>query len=183
MSLFEFVVTLFSIVIALGVARVLSGFAGLIEFRSNIQHKPLFTLWLVYLLLAQIVWWFSIWDRSRTESMTLGLTIILFYVPACLFLAARLLVPSDSEMHEMSTRFETVRVPFLLFLAAPIIPGPLIAGFGLGDWVIASYLLPIAAVLLASVPFTNIRVQYGAVVAVLLIYIAFTIQYRYEVTL
>ena len=81
MSLFEFVVTLFSIVIALGVARVLSGFAGLIEFRSSIQHKPLFTLWLVYLLLAQIVWWFSIWDQSRTESMTLGLTIILFYAP------------------------------------------------------------------------------------------------------
>jgi len=51
-SAFEFVLTLYAIVIALGVARVLTGYVALIEFRRGVVDAPLFFIWLSFLLLV-----------------------------------------------------------------------------------------------------------------------------------
>ena len=92
MSVFEFVVTLYSIVIALGVARVLTGYVALIEFRKEVDHLPLFAIWLSLLLFAHIVWWFSLWNNSDMPSISLSRAVVTFHVPAFLFIASRLLV-------------------------------------------------------------------------------------------
>jgi hypothetical protein len=135
MSVFEFVITLYSIVIALGVARVLTGYVGLIEFRSQIAHKLLFAVWLTHLLFVQIVWWFSVWRNNDNDTFSLYQAIFNFTLPACMFIAARLLVPGETDLSNMYTRYEKLRVPFLVFLALPSFPAPLLVGFVTGDWV------------------------------------------------
>lgn len=181
MSLFEFVITLYSIVIALGIARVLTGFAALIEFRGAIAHAPLLLLWLVYLLLVHIVWWISLWGFNTTDSLSLAAIVALFHVPAFLFIAARLLVPNEEEMNQFFDRFTKLRVPFLVCAAMPTIPMPLTFALSVGDWSVAAYLLPLGILLLLSTLTANIRAQYATAIAALGIYLTFAIQVRANV--
>ena len=182
MSVFEFVVTLYSIVIALGVARVLTGYVALIEFRKEVAHLPLFVIWLSLLLLVHVVWWFSLWNDSDAHSFALFRAIFTFHVPAFLFIASQLLVPGESALETIAERYTKLRVPFLVCLAVPFIPGPLLAGIVTGDWSLAMYLLPMGAILLVGTASSNIRLQYVVALAVTVAYVMFAIQFRSAVT-
>ena len=178
MSVFEFVVTLYSIVIALGLARILTGYVAIIEFRRGIDHLPLFVIWLSLLLFGHIVWWFSLWNNSEALSYTLLEAIFTFHVPAFLFIASRLLIPGESALETISERYAKLRVPFLVCFAIPFIPGPLLAGFATGDWSRALYLLPIGTLLLVGTTSTNTRLQYVVALAAMAVYVMFAIQFR-----
>ena len=178
MSVFEFVVTLYSIVIALGIARVLTGYVAIIEFHKEIAHLPLFVIWLSLLLFGHIVWWFSLWNRSDALSFTLVQAIVSFHVPAFLFIASRLLVPGESALETIAERYAKLRVPFLVCFSIPFIPGPLFAGFATGDWSRASYLLPIGTLLLVGTISANTRLQYVVALAAMVVYVMFAIQFR-----
>ena len=60
MSPFEFTITLISIVIALGIVRILGGYADLIQHRKQTEHSRLFLIWFSFLLLTHVGWWFSL---------------------------------------------------------------------------------------------------------------------------
>ncbi len=181
MSAFEFVLTLYAIVIALGVARVLTGYVALIEFRRAVVDVPLFFIWLSFLLLVHFVWWFSLWNNSAAQSFSLIAAIFQFHVPAFLFIASRLLVPSESELETIAERFAKLRVPFLVSLARPFVT-PLLGAIVTGDWSIVMYLLPIGAVLLLGTASSNIRLQYSVAMAAFLIYVVFAVQFRSAVS-
>ena len=100
MSPFEFTITLISIVIALGIARILGGYADLIQHRKETEHSWLFLIWFSFLLLTHVGWWFSLWGSSRDEIFSLSQFIILLSVPCFLFIATRLLIPSEGEFHK-----------------------------------------------------------------------------------
>ena len=177
MSVFEFTLTLYSIVIALGVARVLTGYVALIEYRKETPNTPLFFVWFSFLLLTHIVWWFSLWGLNATERLSLILVLFLFHIPAFLFIATRLLIPSESELSTIGERFAKLRIPFLLSFSVPFIFGPLFQGIG-GDWATAIYLIPAGALLVAGTSSPNIRLQYFVAVGAFLIFLAFAAQFR-----
>ena len=182
MTVFEFVLTLYSIVIALGVARVLTGYVALIEYRKEIANLPLFMIWLSLLLLANIVWWFSLWNKNAAQSFTLSEALFTFHVPAFLFMACRLLVPGESELETIAERYAKLRVPFLVCFSLAFIPGPLLRGVATGDWSTAVYLLTIGAFLLVGTASSNTRLQYIAALAATVTYVMFAIQFRSAVT-
>ncbi len=161
MSPFEFTITLISIVIALGIARILGGYADLIQHRKETEHSWLFLIWFSFLLLTHVGWWFSLWGSSRDEVFSLSQFIILLNVPCFLFIATRLLIPSEGEFHKITKRYQTLRVPFLLAFSVAFLPGPMLRGFNTGDWSIALYLSTVGLLILASTLSPNMRLQYG----------------------
>ena len=182
MTVFEFVLTLYSIVVALGIARVLTGYVALIEYRKEIANLPLFMIWLSLLLLAHIVWWFSLWNNNAAQSFTLFEAFMTFHVPAFLFMASRLLVPSESELETIAERYAKLRVPFLVCFSLAFIPGPLAGGVATGDWSTAVYLMTIGVFLLVGAASSNMRLQYFAAVTATVTYVMFAIQFRSVVT-
>ncbi|MGK0224573.1 MAG: hypothetical protein ACI9ON_003829 [Limisphaerales bacterium] len=182
MSVFEFVAILYSIVIAMGVARVLAGFVALIEFRKEVAHPPLFVIWLSLLLLMHIVWWFSLWADNDSASYTLFKVVFTFHVPAFLFISSWLLVPGEAASETIAERHAKLRVPFLICLSIPVIPGPLIGAFVTGDWSVALYLLPVGTILLIGTISSNIRLQYSVALSAITIYLIFAAQFRSTVT-
>jgi hypothetical protein len=178
LSVFEFTATLFGIVVALAMARTLGGIADLIRYRSEIRHKPLFLIWFSFLLLGNVVWWFSLWRRSESNTVSLYQFGITLLVPVCFFIATRLLVPDESNFRSIEERYRNIRVPFLLLLAIPFFPGPILGGIVLSNWSIGAYLIPAGLLLVCGTLSPNIRLQYSIAMSVTLIYLAFAVQFR-----
>lgn len=178
MSVFEFVITIYSIVIALSVARILAGFAALIEFRANIAHLPLFVIWLSLLFLGHIVWWFSLWNWSQETSFSLAWAIIMLHVPAFMFIACNLLIPGESARESVSERYERLRIPFLVCFSVAFIPNPLMMGIATGNWTVAAFLVPLGVLLLLGTASANVRFQYFIATTALLIDVAFAFSLR-----
>ena len=178
MSVFEFTATLFGIVVALAMARTLGGVADIIRYRKEIRHKPLFLIWFSLLLLGNVVWWFSLWRLSESDVVSLYQFGMAFLVPVCFFIATRLLVPDVSDFTAIGERYRGVRVPFLLTLAIPFFPGPILAGVFTSEWSIGAYLLPAGMILVAGTLSSNVRFQYGVAISVTVIYLAFAMQFR-----
>ena len=178
MSVFEFTATLFGIVVALAMARTLGGIADLIRYRNEIRHKPLFLIWFSFLLLGNIVWWFSLWGRFDSATVSLYQFGITFLVPVCFFVATRLLVPDESNFRTIQERYRDIRVPFLLILSIPFFPGPILTGLFAADWSIGAYLIPGGLLLVCGTLSPNIRLQYGVATSVTVIYLAFALEFR-----
>ncbi len=178
MSVFEFTATLFGIVIALAMARTLGGIADLIRYRNEIHHKPLFLIWFCFLLLGSVVWWFSLWRLSESNAVSLYQFGFTFHVPVFFFIATRLLVPDESNFKTIEDRYSDIRVPFLLTLAVPFFPGPILAGVLASDWSFGTYLIPGGVLLVCGTLSPNVRLQYSIAISVTVIYLAFALQFR-----
>ncbi len=114
-----------SIVLALGIARVLGGIAEVARGWHQIESKWFFLGWLTLLLALHMGWWFGLWIRfGEMSDISLWTFFFWFLIPASLYIASRLLIP---EFHEGSTpdleqRFDEVRRPFFACLPVGTIP-------------------------------------------------------------
>ncbi len=132
-----------SIVLALGIARVLGGIAGVARDWRRLEIKWFFLGWLALLLLLHLGWWFGLWIRfGEVSDISLWTFFFWFLIPASLYIASRLLIP---EFHQGSTpdleqRFDEVRMPFFACLVVMIIP-PLagLADAARTDWLLAVF--------------------------------------------
>lgn len=61
MSLFEYVIVLVSVVLSLGLAKVLESHAGLIQLGSRVRWSTTYLAWLLVILLWHIDIWASLW--------------------------------------------------------------------------------------------------------------------------
>jgi len=132
-----------SIVLALGIARVLGGIAGVARDWRRLEIKWFFLGWLALLLLLHLGWWFGLWIRfGEVSDISLWTFFFWFLIPASLYIASRLLIP---EFHQGSTpdleqRFDEVRMPFFACLVVMIIP--ILAGLADAartDWLLAVF--------------------------------------------
>jgi hypothetical protein len=132
-----------SIVLALGIARVLGGIAGVARYWRQLETKWFFLGWLALLLLMHLGWWFGLWIRfGEMSDISLWTFFFWFLIPASLYIASRLLIP---EFHQGSTpdleqRFDEVRMPF--FACLPVGTIPVLAGLadaGRTDWLLAVF--------------------------------------------
>lgn len=90
MRAFDFVMTLYSFVYALGVAQILATVGDMVRAGKRLRFSWLNAGWMLNVLLAIVAWWLSLWDL-RTESSWPLPTVLVFFAVACLlYLLARL---------------------------------------------------------------------------------------------
>jgi hypothetical protein len=119
MDPFSYLIVLTSIVLGLGVTRVVGGLGHLMQTRKRKRIYWVHTLWMLNLLLGMaIVWWFTYRWRSN-EHWTFLLFVWLLLSPTNLYLIASLLLPDqddDNPIADWQTHFfEHQREIFLLF--------------------------------------------------------------------
>ena len=107
MSPFEYVSVIASIVIALGIAKLLGGIADLIRWWRELESPGFFLALQLLLLLHHFGWWFGLWVRhSGTEAFSLALFLRIVTIPGLLFLASHLLVPESGRGRPADSRLQ-----------------------------------------------------------------------------
>ena len=110
MSTFEFVTILLSIVVGLGLTRLLSGLGRAIELRERLKLYWVQVIWSINVGFYMVVfWWAVIFGYSGNETWQLHNFAILLLYAILLYLQAALISPSklepdmDFEAHFYST--------------------------------------------------------------------------------
>ena len=77
-----------SIVLSLGIARILGGLTGVARYWRELKDTWFFLGWLALLLALHLGWWFGLWSRFHGASeIKLSTFFAWFLVPASLWLA------------------------------------------------------------------------------------------------
>jgi hypothetical protein len=119
MDPFSYLVVLTSIILGLGVTRLVGGLGYLMQSRKRSRPYWVHTLWMINLLLAMaIVWWFAYRWRAN-EHWTFLIFLWLLVAPTNVYLIASLLFPDrddgGSAIDWRSYYYENHRDIFLLF--------------------------------------------------------------------
>ncbi len=119
MDPFSYLVVLTSIILGLGVTRLVGGLGHLMQTRRRKRSYWVHTLWMLNLLLAMaIVWWMAYRWRSN-EHWTFLRFIWLLLSPTILYLISSLLFPDQGDGEPITDRkvyfYENHRDIFLLY--------------------------------------------------------------------
>jgi hypothetical protein len=122
MSTFEFITVLLSIVVGLGITRLLGGLARAIEIRGSLKSYWVQAVWSINVGLYLVVfWWVVVFSYSRHDPWVFLNFLHLFLYSTLLFLQAVLIIPRDlEEGTDLAAHFFTVR-PWFFGIGA-IIP-------------------------------------------------------------
>lgn len=122
MTVFEYVASIYSIVLALSAANTLSALAETIKHRHVIQPYWVHTTWCVFFLFFHLALWRGIWNEtSAWESLTIFEMLPYFQWVVCWYIASRLLAPEFDRNEKLDLRvyFYSIKTPFLAFLMIP----------------------------------------------------------------
>jgi len=117
MSTFEFVSVLMSIVVGLGITRILSDLASLAEFRAKVRFDGITFLWTLNVLGYHLVYWWVVVNNWRTrETWSFAGFAALFLYGVALYFCAAIILPraTDKEL-DLRERFDGIRAPFFSF--------------------------------------------------------------------
>ena len=100
MNAFEYLSVLISIILALGMTRVLAGVGEMLQARSRRRIYWVHAVWIVNLFLYLVIaWW--IFYRWRNEQLwTFFLFVFVLISPTILYLASLLLFPREGAVDE-----------------------------------------------------------------------------------
>jgi hypothetical protein len=118
MSLFEFVLVMASLIMALAVTLILRHAAAIIRYRTTIEFDWVPLVWMA-LQFVTITWvWWSLWDFVDVE-WTYPRFFFLLAGPTTHFIAVSMLVSTDVSRPDasLSSNFSTIRLPFMLVMA------------------------------------------------------------------
>ena len=103
MSLFEFLVTLYSIVTGLGLTLSVRSLGQMLESRRKTRLYWVHTCWLAIMLVSYVMVWFQLWSYRHVASWTLLEGLLMLSVPVALYLVSHLAVPElgDGSVHDM----------------------------------------------------------------------------------
>ena len=120
MSLFEFIMVLQSIVIGLGLARILAGLANALQSNA-IDRKAWLHLLLtamVFVTLVQV--WFEAWFLRNATSWHFIHLMLLLMNPTMLYILAHLLFPLDTDTKLSVHYFKNKHLLYSLVFAASL---------------------------------------------------------------
>ena len=117
MSTFEFISVLMSIVVGLGITRILSSLTSIIDHRAKSTLDGVSLLWAFNILVMLLMFWWVVVNnwRIREAWSFSGFAALFLYGVGIYFCAALILPRVDAEGVDMRARFERIRVPFFLF--------------------------------------------------------------------
>lgn len=93
MSIFEYVMVLVSVVLSLGLAKVLESHAGLLQLKARVKWSATYLVWLALIILFQIDLWASLWLVHTAEVWTWPSIAGALLAAMALFYAAVLAAP------------------------------------------------------------------------------------------
>lgn len=105
-----------SIVVGLGIARILSGFSSLIEARREVEPDWITILWAVNVLGYHLLFWWIVVNNWRfLTEWSFSQFAALFLYGVLLFFCASLILPRYVvEGMDLRARFESIRRPFFV---------------------------------------------------------------------
>lgn len=181
MTIFEYVMILFSLVISMGLAKLLETHAHLLKRGKAVTWSLTYLGWLAVLLLALIDIWASLWQvhaNAQWTAVDIGLallaTILLFY--ATIFATPEGAdEPVDLWAFHMANRHRYIGAMVGYTLIGAFLNGTLMRqAFSLANLTSAA---PIIVVMLAAIFIRNTWVQRIAVIAVLALIVFYFAQY------
>jgi len=161
MSPFEYLSVLISIVLALGMTRVLAGVGEMLQASSHRQIYWVHVLWIVNLFLYLVVAWWIFYRWRNQQPWTFFLFVFVLISPTILYLASVLLFPREGDV-ALTVKYKTHyyanhRAFFILFaLFTPVdIVDSLLKGvphfLGLGPQYFISSILYTAGLVTAAI--------------------------------
>lgn len=117
LGLFEFIVGMISVILALAVAELLLGVARLIENVRRVHFSSTHSVWMVNLFLITFLHWWSLWT-FRDLNWNFGMFFYSLLAPSLMLLAATLIIPRNrrDEDIDLAEYFLDIRKPFLAFV-------------------------------------------------------------------
>ena len=112
MDLFEFILTITSVIYALAVAQILSGISRIAQAKTTIKTFLPHSIWVFNLFVfIFLVWWVS-WEFRDTQ-WTFPQYAYMLIVPTLIYFSCSLLVPQhlDEEEVSMEEHFFRIRKP------------------------------------------------------------------------
>ena len=106
MSPFEYLSVLISIVLALGMTRVLAGVGEMLQARSHRRIYWVHIVWIVNLFLYLVVAWWIFYRWRSQQTWTFLLFVFVLISPTLLYLASMLLFPREGAVDE-SVNYKT----------------------------------------------------------------------------
>jgi len=100
MDPFSYLSVLISIVLALGMTRVLAGVGEMLQARLRRRIYWVHTLWIVNLFLYLVVAWWIFYRWRNQQPWTFSLFLFVLISPTILYLASLLLFPPESQLDE-----------------------------------------------------------------------------------
>ncbi len=96
MTVFEYVMVLVSVILSLGIAKLLENHAHLLQRGQEIRWSPTYLLWLVLIFASQVDLWASLWMIRDTATWTLASLVLVLCAAASLFYAPVLATPDHT---------------------------------------------------------------------------------------
>ena len=120
MTPYEYGSVLVSIVVGLGIARVLGGIAAFLGTHRRAAHDWIAASWCLVLLLNLMSWWVAGWSALRAPEIRPVALLVWTIATAFLYLSACLLVPGRTVegSGDLQTRFELPPKAFFACLGA-----------------------------------------------------------------
>jgi len=97
MGAFEYLSVLISIILALGMTRVLGGVGDMLQARSLRRLYWVHTIWIINLFLYLVIAWWIFYRWRNQQPWTFLLFIFVIISPTILYLASLLLFPRESD--------------------------------------------------------------------------------------
>jgi len=100
MDPFSYLSVLISIILALGMTRVLAGVGEMLQARSRRRVYWVHAIWIVNLFLYLVIAWWIFYRWRNQQPWTFFLFVFVLISPTILFLASLLLFPPESALDE-----------------------------------------------------------------------------------
>jgi len=97
MGAFEYLSVLISIILALGMTRVLGGVGEMLQARSLRRLYWVHTIWIINLFLYLVIAWWIFYRWRNQQPWTFLLFVFVLISPTILYLASLLLFPRESD--------------------------------------------------------------------------------------
>lgn len=97
MDIFEYTAVLTSIIIGLGIAHLLRGFAGLIQHPEKARPYWVHLFWVGYMFFTLVFWWWWEFRLGTLETWTFQVYLYVVFYAFLLFLTSALLFPLSMD--------------------------------------------------------------------------------------